>query len=163
MLFCGVFFPNVLLSQKIEDVKDVYISGEAQIFIQSDESLIILDSKNHQSKKNTPTISKSTKKNTSQKNSLKEEKFAEIETIKEKPEIFFVATSSPNSFSASRETVDVFLNNFQNYQSTKTVFVVYKEFFSRFIKEKKIISQKVFFLNALYSKIFYGRPPPVVA
>lgn len=162
---CSFFSPQFLWSQEVANADGFYISGGAQIFIESHENLIVLDSKNHHSKKNTPTISKSTKKNTHSKNSLKllkEEKFADIETVKEKPEIFFVATSSPNSFSTSRETVDVFLNNFQNYQSTKTVFAVYKEFFSRFIKEKKIISQKVFFLNALYSKNFYGRPPPVV-
>lgn len=165
IIFGGVLSPQFLLSQKIENVEDIYISDGAQIVIQSDEALIVLNAKNHHPKKGIPAISISTKKDVSQKKSgklIKEEGFDELETVKEKPEIFFVGTSSPNSFRISHKTNDFVFNNFQNYQSAKQISFFYAALFSNFKKEKKINSLEVFFLNALHFHSFYSRPPPSV-
>ena len=165
VFFCSLFSPKFLLSQKIENVEDIYISGGAQIVIQSDEALIVLNAKNHHPKKGISAISISAKKDNSQKKSgklIKEEEFDEIETVKEKPEIFFVGTSSPNSFRISHKTNDFVFNNFQNYQSAKQISFFYA-LFSNFKKEKKINSLEVFFLNALHFHSFYSRPPPSVS
>ncbi len=165
VFFYGIFSHNYLLGQEIVNVESIYISEDAHVFIQSEKELIVLSSKNHQGKKDIQTVSKKNSRPTSIKKEqpLVEEKTRKVvEQVKSKPEVFFAGTSSPNSFNASRETADVFFNNFQNYHSAKLFFVSSVVLFPYFIKEKKIISKEVFFRNALYSIGFFCRPPPNV-
>ena len=163
VFFCSLFSPKFLLCQNISNVEDIYISGGAQIIIQSDKELIVLKSGNQQGKNNLHTVSKEDKKIAFQKKTqaqIKEKLNKVVERVENKPEVFFAGTSSPNSFRISHQTNDFVFNNFQNYQSGKAVVVSYAVLFSRFIKEKKIISQKVFYHTTYYSHCFYSRPPP---